>query len=351
MDRRQWQRLLQVVENRKSLDVAVALIVDSPWLPSLEGCTTLEYLVHQERWLNANLLAFKRFPDIIFLPGAWVEFGLAIEPSAFGGILKWWRTQPPSILPVVSDTAQIARMSPPNPENDGLMPVALEMQRWAEPILNSHGHGSKIVAARGPLAIASQLRGVTDLLIDIKVEPQAAKALIEICTQTSIGWLRAQADNLPDVEAIQVHDDIVGMLSPVDYEEFAHPYLERVFRAFPNYLHIYHNDTPGIRFFDRFADAGAQVLNYSHLSSTAELDALIGNRVCLMGNIAPMEVLMHGTGDSVRRSSQACIESSNRGFLLSAGGGMSPEVKPEQLDIMVQVARESLAAGPVATSG
>lgn len=343
MDARQWKRLLEVVENRTSPDVAVALIIDSPWLPSFEGCTTLEYLIHQEKWLRANLRAFERFPDIIFLPGAWVEFGLATEPSAFGGVLKWWDSQPPSILPVISDTSQIAHMSPPNPENDGLMPVVLEMQRWAEPILNEHGHRSKVVVARGPLAIASHLRGITELLIDIKTEPQAAKALIEICTQTAIDWLRAQADNLPSVEAIQVHDDIVGMLSPIDYEEFAHPYLARVFQAFPSFLHIYHNDTPGIRFFDRFADAGTHVLNYSHLSSTAELDALIGDRVCLMGNIAPMDVLLHGTPDTIRRSAQACIDSSSRGLLLSAGGGVPPGVQPEQLDILVEVAKESRA--------
>jgi uroporphyrinogen decarboxylase len=285
---------------------------------------------------------FKRFPDVIFLPGAWVEFGMALEPSGFGSIIKWWKTQPPYVVPLIEDTAQIAHLSVPDPETDGLMPVALELQRWAEPILNEHGHYTKIVVARGPLAIAAELRGVTEFLIDIKTEPQAAKDLIDICATTTINWLRAQAENIPSVEGIQLHDDIVGMLSPIDYEEFAHPYLCRVFEAFPGYLHIYHNDTPGIHFFDRFADAGVHILNYSHLADTRSLDAAIGDRICLMGNIPPMEVLVNGTYEDVRRSAQICIDAVSSAFLLSAGGGLSQGTKPEHIDIMVQVAEEAL---------
>ncbi|MCE5313657.1 MAG: uroporphyrinogen decarboxylase family protein [Armatimonadota bacterium] len=338
MTQQQWERLLAVVRNRKQPDVAVALIADSPSIPGLTGVTTMDYLCNQEAWLRANLAVMQRFPDVIFLPGTWVEYGVAIEPSAFGCPLKWSQTGPPAAMPILAEASDVAKLSLPNPEVDGLMPVTLEWQRNMRSRLADHGQVVKIVTARGPLAIASQVRGVTNLLMDIKVEPEAAKDLIELCCQTAIMWLRAQSEVYDEVEAVELHDDIVGMLSPNDYEEFAHPYLERIFSAFPEHVHIYHNDMPGIRFVNRLADAGMDVFNFSHLLDISEVDSAIGDRVCLMGNVAPIDVLVHETPEQVLASAEACMSSVRGGLLLSAGGGLSPGVKPENIDALVEAA-------------
>ncbi len=62
----------------------VALIIDSPWLPGYLGISTLDYLTVPEVWLEANLTVAREFPDVIFVPGFWVEMGMGAEPSAFG---------------------------------------------------------------------------------------------------------------------------------------------------------------------------------------------------------------------------------------------------------------------------
>lgn len=96
-----------------------------------------------------------------------------------------------------------------------------------------------------------------------------------------------------------------------------------MFEAFPGYLHIYHNDTPGIRFFDRFVDAGVHILNYSHLADMRSLDAAIGDRICLMGNIPPMEVLVNGASEDVRRSAQICIDAVSSAFFCPRAGAIA----------------------------
>ena len=130
----------------------------------------------------------------------------------------------------------------PQPENDGLMPFVLHWYKWVQEKLKEYGISVKMVAARGPLAIAAHLRGATEFLIDLKTEAAQTKKLLEITTETVIKWLKAQILVLGTVEGILVLDDIIGFLSKTDYMEFAHPYLKAIFDAFPNAIKVYHND-------------------------------------------------------------------------------------------------------------
>lgn len=340
MTNEQWQRFLSVVHNRDSFQLEPCLIVDSPFLPEVGGCSTLEYLTIQEKWMEANFKVFERFPDVIFLPGTWVEYGVATEPSALGTPLKWWKDSPVTAIHYLESAADAAKLSVPDPETNGLMPVVLQWQEYVLPLLQERGHDIKVVVARGPMAIASQVRGMTELLMDTKLEPEACKGLIELCTETAIVWLKAQLERHPNAEAIQLHDDVIGMIGPEDYETFGHPYLERIFAEFPEHLHIFHNDSPGIPFIPRFADAGMEVFNYSHMEDTAALDREIGDRVCLMGNVPPVEVLSSGTPEETAESAEALLDGFERGILLSAGGGVSPGTKLENIDALVEVAKK-----------
>lgn len=316
----------------------VALIVDSPWIPGFAGIDAMEYFVEPEKWLRANLQVVERFPDVIFLPGFWVEYGMAIEPSACGCKVSWWKDSPASVYHALDDISEVSRLSVPLMKNDGLMPLALHLQRWAQSQIAPLGYDIKMVAARGPLALATHLRGITEFLTDIKIEPEPAHRLLDICTKTVIGWLKTQAENLPSVEGILVLDDIVGMLSPADYEVFAHPYIERVFGAFPDMLKIYHNDANVAPFAERLAETGFDALNFSHNWDISEVTRRIGNKVALIGNVAPLQVLTQGTSDEVFASARHCLAAGNNRLILSAGGGTSPGTPAENIDALVAAA-------------
>ena len=78
----------------------VALIVDSPWLPAYAGIDTLDYFLQPDLWMQINLDLLQRFPDVAWVPGFWVEYGMAVEPSAFGARVVWHHDSPPSIEPL-----------------------------------------------------------------------------------------------------------------------------------------------------------------------------------------------------------------------------------------------------------
>jgi uroporphyrinogen-III decarboxylase len=346
MTRQQWEIIRQAARGEGPLSPTVALIVDSPWIPGQAGISTLDYLTVPDIWLEANLQVERSFPEVIFLPGFWVEMGMCAEPSAFGCRLSFFRDRTPVAHVLLSGIEEADRLPAPHVENDGLLPLILNFYRRMEPRVNEAGQVIKMVAARGPLTVASHLMGVSCFLLGLKQEPVATHRVLRKTTTLARQLLEAQAAALREVEGILVLDDLAGFLSRKDYLEFAHPYLKEIFEAFPGAVKMLHNDTDNVVSFGQVADLGVQIFNFTHLRHIDQVRALVGPAVCLMGNVPPLEVLAQGTPEQVARSAQGCLRAHGgpRGLLLSAGGGTSPGTPAANLHALCQAARAETAA-------
>jgi uroporphyrinogen-III decarboxylase len=346
MNRPQWETIRQAALGEGPPSPTVALIVDSPWIPGHLGISTLDYLTVPETWLEANLRVERAFPEVIFLPGFWVEMGMCAEPSAFGCRLSFFRDRTPVAHPMLSGIEELDRLPAPHPENDGLLPLILNLYRWAEPRVNDAGQVIKMVAARGPLTVASHLMGVSGFLLGLKLEPAATHRLLRLTTTLVRQWLEAQAAVLREPEGVLVLDDLAGFLSPKDYLEFAHPYLKELFEAFPRTIKMLHNDTDNLVPFRHVRDLGAHIFNFTHLRPIDQVRQLVGPEVCLMGNVPPLEVLAQGTPEQVAEAAHGCLRANGgpRHLLLSAGGGTSPGTPAANIHALRAAASEAALA-------
>jgi len=338
----QWDILRRCARGDDVGHTPVALIVDSPWIPGYLGLSTLDYLTVPEVWLAANLEVERRFPGAIFLPGFWVEIGMAAEPSAFGCKVSFYADRPPAAHPLADSLEALEGLGVPNPLTDGFLPLVLNYYRRAEPRVNDAGHRIKLVAARGPLTLATHLAGVSAFLLGLRLDPAAAHRLLRVTTTLVRTWLEAQVAVLREVEGILVLDDITGFISEKDYLAFAQPYLKEVFDAFPGALKLFHNDTNNPVSYPHLRDLGVHVFNFTHEQPLAKVRALAGPDLCLMGNVPPLAVLAQGTPEAVRDSARTCLAAhgGRRGLLLSAGGGVSPGTPGENLAALLAAARE-----------
>ena len=82
MTDQEWSRILECVSGRAPERVSAGLIVDSPWIPGYCGADTVDYYSDAGLWLACQDRLRRDFPGLLFLPGDWVEFGMAAEPSA-----------------------------------------------------------------------------------------------------------------------------------------------------------------------------------------------------------------------------------------------------------------------------
>lgn len=344
MTTQQWDALVRCARGEALAQVPVALIVDSPWIPGYLGLSTLDYLFAPDVWLSANLRVLRDFPEIIFLPGFWAEIGMGAEPSAFGCRTMFYPDKTPQVLPLAETWEALPELPEPNPETDGFLPYLLTLYRRARPRLAEAGQEVRIVAARGPLTLATHLVGVSELLMGLKTDPDKAHRLLTNLTRFIVRWLEAQAAAAgPSVQGIMVLDDITGFLSPADFQTFALPYLQQIYRAFPEALKIFHNDTNNVVPYRFLREIPVDIFNFTHLQPLGRVREWCGPEICLMGNVPPLEVLAQGTPGQVREAvaaARASVGGMQR-WLLSAGGGVSPGTPAANLQALAEAARPS----------
>jgi len=336
MNNKNWEIIKRCSKIESLKKVPVALIDDSVWIPGYLGISTIDYLTIPEKWFDAQLKIKRDFPELIRIPDLWVEFGMAAEPSGFGCKIIFHQNNTPSIRPIVKsadDIKVITDMAIPNPKKDGFMPIILNLYKNIFKKVSDIGESIKIVAARGPLTIASFLMGISEFLIALKIYPEETHKLLNLTTTLSKNWLQAQAEILNEVEGILLLDDVVGFLSKKDYLEFAHNYLKEIFDSFPGFIKIFHNDTDNPVNYEFLEDLGVNIFNFTHKQDIAKVKLLCGEKVCLMGNIPPQESLGMGTPDDVKEKALECLKAyrDHKGIILSAGGGVAPGTPKENI--------------------
>jgi len=339
----QWQQFKAAAKFQRASRVPLALIVDSPWIPGYLGIKHIDYYFNPDVWFQSNLRIVKEFPEVTMFPSWWVEYGMAIEPSALGGKVRFAADQTPSELPMLFHLEDVDQLGELDPLMDGLMPAALRQYRAEKRRIFEAGYTIPVVAARGPLALAVFLRGLTPFLMDIADDPPGVHKLLSYTANATIQWLKAQADAVGDsVEGILVLDDIVGFLSPKHYAEFAHPYLQKVFASFPSsWVKVYHNDARINPFLESLAEVGFDVLNFTHTLDIDEVRKRTGGKICLMGNLSPLEIGVRGTPEQVKTATLNLLQKAGReGTILSLGGGVSPGMPGANIHAMAEAVAE-----------
>ena len=336
-----WQNFTTAARLGVPSQVPVALIVDSPWLPGYAGVDTRDYFLLPERWLEINLGLLERFPEAVWIPGFWIEYGMAAEPSAYGARMHFYTDRPPAVEPLVTDLSFWAQAQPIDPQHDGLMPLVLRLYQVVEERLCAEGLGIRMVCARGPMTVASWLMGATPLLMGVAAEPELVARVLESMTTSIIRWLHAQLEVVRAPEGILLLDDIVGMVSRRHYQALIHPCLRRIFDEFQGLVRIYHNDTPCPHLLAGLAEANFDVFNFSHEMDIAEVKSQVGHRLALMGNVAPLDLGVRGTPQEVADKAWECLEKGapGGGMILSFGGGVSPGTPAENVDALIETAQ------------
>jgi uroporphyrinogen-III decarboxylase len=333
----QWDNLTKVVHGERLPAAPIGFIIDSPWLPGWYGCSTLDYYTSDKIWLDANKKAVETFPDSIFLPGFWSEYGMCTEPSAFGAKPVWAKKNLPHAEKIIQSIKDVNQITVPNVKTDGLLPFAINRLKNCEKSIQDFGHQIKFAIARGPLNIASFLMGTTEFMMGLVLHPEESHKLLNTITLFTTDWLSYQKEQFPTIDGILILDDIVGFIGDSDFEEFAFPYLQRAFSAIDSTVNLFHNDAKGLVCSPYLRNMGVNMFNFSHEHSLVEIRELVGPKVVLLGNTPPRDVLANGNSGEIKTSVQHMwnsIENKN-GIIWSCGGGMPQDVSTENINTFI----------------
>jgi uroporphyrinogen-III decarboxylase len=339
---RQWEMLLAVLDGEIFSPLPMGFIIDSPWLPHWAGATILDYYASDEIWLEANLRAAAAFPDVIFLPGFWAEFGMCTEPSAFGARCSFPADEFPFAHRTIRTSEDIDALAEPDPATDGLAPFVLGRLRRALPRIEAAGHKIRFSVSRGPLNVASFLMGVDEFLTALVTNPARVERLLGLITDYLVRWHRLQREAFPTIDGLLVLDDILGFIGRAHFETFARPHLERLF-ALPARVKFLHNDADAKISAPYLPGLGVNLFNMGYGLPLDELKSLTGGKVALLGNIPPRDILAGGSPDDVRTAVRDLVGSlaDKRRIIVSCGGGMPPGVSTENLTAFIDAVKET----------
>jgi len=340
MTDKQWESLKKVINGEVVTPLPIGFIIDSPWLPNWCGVGILDYFSNDELWLRCNMKAIHEFPEVMFLPGFWSEFGMCTEPSAFGARCSFPPDEFPHAHAVIQSADQIDSLPTPNPASDGLLPFVLNRLRLAQPLIEAACHKIRFAVARGPLNIASYLMGSTEFLTTMMMQPDKAEALVKKVTSFLKEWLQLQMDTFSSIDGIFLLDDIIGFLGEDAFRTFGLPYFKELFSA-PVSVKFLHNDAPCRVSAPFLPEMGVNLFNMGFDVSLNDLRQWTQNKVALIGNIPPRDVLANGDCAQVTAATMRLVDSlqDKSKIVVSCGGGMPPGVSSENITAFIDAVR------------
>jgi uroporphyrinogen-III decarboxylase len=337
-----WNDLLTLIEGKKLNYRPVGFIVDSPWIPGWYGIPVIDYYASDEQWLKSNLKAINTFPDIWFMPGFWSEYGMCTEPSAFGSRMIFLENNLPHAEKILADISDADRLPQPNVKTDGLLPFMINRLKHSEDTIRDADHQIRFAVARGPLNVASFLMGTTEFMMALALDPEGSHRLLRKITGFICDWLAWQKECFPSINGILLLDDIIGFVGETEFSEFVLPYFRKIFSSTGAKVRFLHNDAEGLITAGHLNEMGVNVFNFSFNHSLGEIRELTGDNVILVGNIPPRDVLAAGNPDqvveAVKKASGEIIDHDR--IIWSAGGGMPPDVKNENIKAFIKAVKE-----------
>jgi len=332
MTEQQWTKLLNTIDGKVMNPLPVGFIIDSPWLPNWYDINILDYFTNDELWFKANMQAINEFPDIMFLPGFWSEYGMCSEPSAFGARCSF----PPNAFPhahkIIQSPEDIDKISRPDPETDGMAPFILNRLLLNQKKIEADGHRIYFSVSRGPLNIASYLMGTTEFLLAMMTHPESIHRLLNIITEYIEAWHALQQKTFPTIDGILLLDDIIGFIGEEEFLSFGFPYLKRIYDRNVR-VKFLHNDADCTSSLKHLPELGINLFNMGFDKTINELKTSTNDKITMLGNVPPRDVLANGTKTNIETSVKTLItglESKSR-VIVSCGGGMPPAVSTDNI--------------------
>lgn len=171
----------------------------------------------------------------------------------------------------------------------------------------------------GALAEAADLRGVSELLVDLYDNSEWADELLEVCAGVAMTFAREQVAAGADI--VGLGDAIASQISPAAYRRFALPYEQRIFAAVHQMgglarLHICGDTT---HLLSDMLQSGADIIDLDWMVDIGAAARLYGERVAICGNFDPVAVMYQGTSGDVRAAVRSCLARGGSRTISGAG--------------------------------
>lgn len=330
------ERVATAIQLKEPDRVPVIPVMMIRALKEIGAQATHDVLNDSDTMAQAKLTSFKKFGGDALIAGT----GLNVEAEALGCSLEYLEEEIPVIdKRILEQDSDLNRLCTIDINKGRVSAVAKEI----EILNNEHGSSAVIgVCISGPFTTSLELRGLSGTMDDMKNNPEYFKALMERSTQEIIRYSDILIDH--GALALNMLEPLCScdVIPPDMYLEWALPYQQKIFNHIKSKerVPIIHVCTYSQPIWNRLPETGAFAFHGDIQPSLGDCKENIGDKICLIGNVNPIDVLLYGTPEDVRSASERCIKNagSKGGFILAAGCDTGYDVPDENLHAMVETA-------------
>lgn len=245
---------------------------------------------------------------------------------------------------VLEDYNELENLVIPDPRTDKILSSMLELgKRYRE----SRPNKSITTNVTGPFSTAAGFRPVEKILRDTRKNKEALKSLLEFSTQATLEWVRAFTEIFGQAQ-LNINDPVASttVLGRSQYEEFSHFYLDKLVNGIVNItgfkpsLHICGETKP---IWDFIKELNIASFSPDNIEDIGETKDFFGEKMLVVGNISPVDVLRLGSQEDVIEAVVTCLKkasTSPNGYVIASGCQIPLGTPKENLDAFMYAVRK-----------
>jgi uroporphyrinogen decarboxylase len=305
----------------------------------MSGAVYSDYNSNSRVMAKCQIDAVKRFD----YDWAWLQVDDCIEFEVLGVGVKGQGNILPATcdyLPASYETLNHLKL--PNPKRDGRMPVLLDAIKR---IKDEFGDTVCVTGrTAAPFSSVTLLYGITETLMLLYDNPQLVKDTARFFIELQSMWGTAQIEAGADALWFGDCNASGHLISVDDYMEFAFEGVKKCVETYDSAgaFSFYHASEHNPEHMKAQAATGASALSVGPGVDIAKAIETVGSKVCILGNIDPITMLLQGSVEQVRQETRRIIEigKQNGGYIFNSGEMIPRDVPEENIRVMIDTAKE-----------
>ena len=318
---KQWAK--DLIANNK---VAAIPIMTHPGI-ELIGKTVRDAVTDGQVHYEAIKALYEKYPSA----ASCVIMDLTVEAEAFGAEVVFPENEVPSVTGrLLTDEAAIETLQVPD-VNKGRVPEYLKANRLAAEHLTDR---PVLAGCIGPYSLAGRLYDMSEIMMLIYINPDAAKMLLAKCSEFITNYCLALKE--AGANGVVMAEPAAGLLSNEDCQQFSSVYVKDIIAKVQDddFAVILHNCGNTGNCTQAMVYTGAMGYHFGNKIDMVEALKEVPADALAMGNLDPVSVFKMGSAALMKKETMALLEATKDypNFVLSSGCDTPPHTPFENID-------------------
>ncbi|MHB8581426.1 MAG: uroporphyrinogen decarboxylase family protein [Ignavibacteriaceae bacterium] len=260
------------------------------------------------------------------------------------GSVEWFSDQGPAInesRAALTDKSLLKTFKIPDPTGGGRMHDRIN----GIEIMYKHALGEISIVGwiEGPLALAAELRGINNIMVDMLDDTPFVDDLLDFCTEVAIKYASPQIE--AGADTIGMSDAAASMMGSKLYERFLFPRQKRVLTAIKEKhpetitrLHMCGNTDVLI---PKMSELPVDIYELDFPADLSNARSILGPNKLISGNVSTVYDLLEYTPEQVYESARRCHQACGKRHIVNSGCEVSPLTPPDNLKSLIRYSREN----------